>query len=85
MRARTIHINLVKHGERDPVVHLAEVLDFLVGAGILVHELIAGKAQDFKASVTVLLIERLQTLKLWRKTAFTRRVYNQQHLPLVIG
>jgi hypothetical protein len=49
-----IHVDLGEHREGHPVGEPAELLDFLLSAGFLVLELVAGKAQDGQPALLVL-------------------------------
>lgn len=46
-----VDIGFAKYRERDAVIELAEGLDVVVGAGVLVAELIAREAEDFEVGV----------------------------------
>lgn len=49
LRFISIHVCLPQDGEGDTVVDLAELLDRVVVAGVLLHELVAGEAEDDEA------------------------------------
>ena len=46
LRAVSVHVRLLEHGETDAVVYLAEGLDRVIVARVLVSELVAGEAED---------------------------------------
>lgn len=77
LRLVPIHVRLAQDRERNPVVGQAERLDGVVVAGVLLHELVAGEAEDDEV-VRVLrldfLVELLQPLELRREAAFRGRV-----------
>ena len=52
--ARAIHFDLRKHRKVDVIFRLDEVKNLLVGAGLLLTELIAGESKDREALVLVL-------------------------------
>lgn len=45
-RLITVYLQFTQDREGDAVVHLAEGLDLVVGAGVLASELVAGEAED---------------------------------------
>lgn len=49
LRLVAVHVRLPQDGEGDAVVELAELLDRVVVAGVLLHELVAGEAEDDEA------------------------------------
>ncbi len=51
------------------MVDLAELGDFLVSPGVLVHELVRGEADDLEALVLVLLVQLLEASVLGRVAA----------------
>ena len=83
-----VDIHLGHDGEGDAVIDLAKLLDVIVGAGLLVAELVAGEAEDDKF-VGVLgidrLPERLKLLVLRSKAALGGRVDDQDDLALVVA
>ena len=81
----TVHVDLVEHGEADPVVLLAESTDLVRRAGLLLAELVAGKAENLQALFLQVVIKRFQSLVLRRETALAGGVNNQQHLAFKIS
>src|SRR5699024_3370336 len=65
--------------EGDAVVDLAELGDLRRGAGLLVHELVAGEAEHPQPPVAVALVQRLQPGVLRREPAPAGRVDHQDH------
>ena len=51
LRAVAVDVSLAEHLVGDLVAEDAEVLDFLVGAGVLAAELVAGEGEDFEVFV----------------------------------
>ena len=45
------YIDFTQHGEGDAVVHLAELLNLVIGARVLAAELVAGEAEDYEVRV----------------------------------
>ena len=80
-----IHINLFHDLERHPIVQLTELLDLAIITGILLLELVAGKANDDQSSVLILLVQFLQSCKLGSETALAGCINNQQHLAFKLG
>lgn len=87
-RVVAVDVDLGHDGEGDAVVELAELLDLLVGAGLLAAELVAGEAEDDEV-VGVLLAHRvpqfLQAGVLRGEAAFGGRVDDEHDLALVVG
>src|SRR5471032_1404064 len=83
MRVRPVHVDLLEHGERDPVVLLAKAANLSCVPRFLLAELIAGKTQHRKPTIRVTLVQLLQTLVLRREPALARSVHDQQHLALI--
>lgn len=87
-RTVTVNIQLAQHGESDAVVDLAEGLDVVVGAGVLVAELVAGEADDEKVIgvfALKVLVECLEALELWGEAAFGGRVHDEHHFAFEAG
>ena len=63
--AGAVDFDLAKHGEGDPVVELTEFLNFVVGAGVLIAELVAGKTEYLQPLCLVLLVGFFQPAELW--------------------
>lgn len=83
-----VDVRLAQHRERHPVVAQAEALDGVVVAGVLLHELVAGEAQDDEAVRVLgldLLVELLETFKLRREAAFGGGVDDQDDFVLEAG
>ena len=81
LRLVAVDLRLAQHGERDAVVAQAEGLDRIIVARVLLHELVAGEAEDDKVvRVRTLdfLVQRLQPFELRREAAFRGRV-DYQH------
>ena len=77
LRLISVHVRLAQHGERDPVVGQAEGLDGVVVAGVLLHELVAGEAQDdelVRVGGFDFLVEGLEAFELGGEAAFGGRV-----------
>lgn len=67
------YINLAQHRETNTIVHLAKLLNLIVGAGVLTTKLIAREAQDFKVIWVLgfqLLVEFLEPFELRGEAAF---------------
>ena len=82
---RAVHIDLLHQGKGNPVVETAELLDLLVGAGLLVRELVAGETEDYQAAVLVLLIEGLKAVVLRCESALGGSVDNKKDLAFELG
>jgi hypothetical protein len=54
----SIHVGLLHNGEFCTVSITNETLDLLIGAGFLVHKLVAGVCKDLEALVSVFLMQR---------------------------
>ena len=84
----SIHVRLPQHREGDTIIHLAELLDLVVGPWILGAELVAGEAEEDEL-VGVLggdfLIEVFQALELRREAAFGGRVDDEDYFAAVLG
>jgi len=81
-----VYVGFTHDGEGDAVVYEAEGLDVVVCAGLLGTELVAGEAEDLEIvsmCLLQLLIQFLQTLILWRESAFTSRVDDQDYFSFV--
>ena len=68
-----VDVCLLEHGKGDAVIELTKGLNLGVVLGILVTELVAGKAKDYKAVFVVgsdLLVELLEALELGSEAAF---------------
>lgn len=84
-RVLTVHVQLAQHGERDAVVQLAELLDLVVGAGVLAAELVAGEAEDGEVVRVLLLdglVQALEALELRREAALGGGVDDEDDLAL---
>jgi len=68
----------VEHGERHTVVRGGELQDLLVGAGLLVGELVAREAED--GDVVVVVVERTQTCVLRGEASSARDVDDEADL-----
>ena len=66
VRTVAVDVDLAEHGKGHAVVDLAEGLDLVVGARVLVVELVAREAEDLKVGVfgLDLLVEFLEALEL---------------------
>ena len=64
-----VDVDLGEHRERDAVVLLAERADLLLGAGLLVAELVAREAEHHQPLVGVVVVQLLQALVLRRQAA----------------
>src|SRR5690606_9053469 len=73
------------HWKRDIIGQAAKLRDFSIRRRILTEKLVAGKAQNFEPLLTVLPIQPLKPLELWRETALTRRIYDKKHLALIVS
>ena len=85
LRLVAVDLRLAQHGERDAVVAQAEGLDRIIVARVLLHELVAGEAEDDKVvRVRTLdfLVERLQPFELRREAAFRGRVDDEHDFVL---
>ena len=79
------HVNLLHQREGDAMVQTAEFGDFLVGARLLMLELVAGEAEDDETLVLIFLVEGLETIILGGETALRGGVDNHQDFALVLG
>ena len=73
LRLVPIHVRLAQHGERDAVVGQAEGLDGVVVARVLLHELVAGEAEDDEGVAVGggdFLVEGLEGFELRGEAAF---------------
>jgi hypothetical protein len=68
----------VEHGERDPEPGGRELQDLLVGAGLLVAELVAREGED--GDVVVVVVEGTQTCVLRGEASSARDVDDQADL-----
>lgn len=84
-----VHISFAQDGKGDPVIDLAELLDCVVGAGILFIELIAGKAEDDEGVGPVSgrhgLVEFLQPFELRGEATFGGCVDDEHDFVFEIG
>src|ERR1019366_1128405 len=85
MRVVAIDLDLREQREVHAVIELTEGLDLVIGARLLMAELIAGKAKHLQAAVFVLGVKRLQAFVLRREPALAGGVDDQQDLALVIA
>ena len=85
VRVVAVDLNFRKQREIDAVIHIAERLDFVVVAGLLVAELIAREAENFEAAVVVSGVELLQSLVLRGEAALAGGVDDEQDLAFVGG
>lgn len=86
--AVTVDIQLAQDGECDAIVQLAEGLDVVVRAGVLVVELVAREAEDGEVvGVAALqgLVELFKTFELGREAAFRGGVDNKHNFALQRG
>ena len=79
-----VDVGLLHLRELGLIAHAAERGDLLVGAGRLVHELVAGDVDDFKALVVVLLVHRLDGLVLRGEAAAGGGVDDEHDFALVL-
>ena len=80
-----VDLDLCHKGEGDAVVEAAELGDLLVGAGLLVRELVAGEADDDQSLLLILLIKGLQAIVLRGEAALGCGVDNHKDLAFVLG
>lgn len=88
LRLVPVHVRLAEHGEGNAVVAQAEGLDGVVVAGVLLHELVAGEAEDDEAVPVLrpdLLVQLLQRFELRREAALGGRVDYQDDFVLEGG
>lgn len=88
VRIVAVDVDLAKDGEGDLLVQGAEVLDLLVGAGLLAAELVAGEADDCEVVGVLLLdllVDGLEVLVLVGEAALGGGVDDQDDLALVVG
>ena len=69
MLVLTVNFNLVKLGEFYVVVSGTELLDLCDCSGSLPSELVAREIQNLKSLLVIFLIDSLQILVLWGKSA----------------
>lgn len=88
VRIVAVDVELAKDGEGDLLVQGAEVLDLLVGAGLLAAELVAGEADDYEIVGVLLLdvlVDGLEVLVLVGEAALGSGVDDQDDFALEIG
>src|ERR1017187_4879841 len=85
MSAVAVHFDFGEQGKVNAIVKLAKRLDVVVVAGLLVAELVAGKAEDFESEVVIFRVNLLQALVLGRESALAGGVDDEQDLALVGG
>src|SRR6185503_3415053 len=71
------------HRESDVVLLRAELPDLLVGARLLMAELVGWEAQHDEAFILVLAVQRLEPGVLRRISALARDVHDEQCLPFI--
>lgn len=84
----TVDVDLAQHGECHAIVDLAERLDLIVGARVLVTELVAGESDDGEGAGFLLLdglVELLETLELRGKAALGSGVDSEDDLAFEVG
>ena len=79
-----VDIELCKLWESGPVVACTERVNVAERARSLCTKLIARKVKDTESLFLLSLIEFLQCLILWCKSAFCRRIDDEQYLALVV-
>lgn len=83
-----VDVDFAQNRERDTVVHLAERLDLVIAAGVLIAELVAGETEDGER-VRVLgingFVELLKTLELRGKSALGGGVDDEDNFALQRG
>lgn len=79
MLTGTVYFDLGVHGKAHSVFERAKGFDFLIAAGFLSSELVAGKSQHDEALVLVAPIQGFEVLVLAGKSAFRGYVYNEKH------
>ena len=84
VRFRTVDVDFLHQGEGHAVVEAAELGDLLVGAGLLMCELVAREAEDDQPLVFVLLVESFQPVVLRGETALGGGVDNHEDLAAVL-
>ena len=77
--------DLGEDGEGDGVVDGAEFGDFLVGAGLLLAEVVGGEAEDDEAAVFVLLVEGFEAGVLRGEAALGGDVDDEEDFAGVVG
>src|ERR1700687_2221793 len=85
MGALAVDLDFGKQGKGDSVVAFAEAENFLVAAGLLVAELIAGEGQNLQSLGAIFFIELLQPLVLRRVSAAAGGVDDEQDLAAIAG
>lgn len=81
----TVDINLLENGEGDSVIELAEGLNLILCARLLVGKLVAGEAEDDETLVGILLVELLEALVLGGEAALGGDVDNEDYLAFELG
>lgn len=79
-----IDIDLGKEWECHTEVHLADLLDCLVGFWLLTEKLITGKSEYHEVLMRVGIPEFLELLELWRESALGRSIDNEEDFSLVL-
>lgn len=88
VRIVAVDVDLAKDGKGNLLVQRAEVLDLLVGAGLLAAELVAGEADDCEVVGVLLLdllVDGLEVLVLVGEAALGGGVDDQDDLALELG
>ncbi len=83
--AIAIHLDLVKQREGDAEFGGAELLDLIVGAGLLLFKLVAREAEDHEAFVLVFRINGFEAGVLRGEAALGGDIHHEDHLAFVSG
>ena len=85
MSILAVDVDFLHNLESDAVVDAAELVDFAVGAGVLVGKLVAGEAEHDQSAVGVFLVEFLQSVELGGETALAGGVDNHEDFAFEVG
>jgi hypothetical protein len=77
---RAVNNYFGKKRKADAIIEPTEILDFTGTARFLVFELVARKAQDFQAAISICLKQPLQAVILGSEASFAGHIDNEQDL-----
>jgi hypothetical protein len=79
-----IHINFRKHRKRNAIVEIAELLDLIIGAGLLPTELIARKPENREALIFKFLVQSFEPSILGREPTLAGDIHHERNLVRVL-
>jgi uncharacterized membrane protein YoaK (UPF0700 family) len=83
MSSAFLYCDFLKHGEPDLVSETTELLNLFFCSGLLAHEVIRRKAENDQAVVTIVLVELLKAVVLWRIATLGRGIDDEQYFTAV--